>query len=369
MSLRRRLALGLLAVVTLATASFAIAISYNAPCTAPPVADTHDSAISAVTFSCYGGPEVLTLVTRAKPTPQDDQVLVRIRAAGMNPLDWHMMRGEPYFMRLMGMGLGAPVDSRVGVDYAGIVEAVGKNVTRFKPGDEVLGGYDGAYAEYLAVGANSAIVMKPPAATFEEAAAIPIAAITALQGLRDQGRLQAGQRVLINGASGGVGTFAVQVAKSMGAHVTGVCSTRNVELVRSLGADTIVDYTKHDFTDTAERYDLILDNVGSQPLGKMRDVLTPTGRIVIVGGVSRDPWLGPMIEPLKAMVSAPFVEHETGMFISSMKQADLQVLSELMAAGKIRSVVDRTYPLADVKEAMTYLETGRARGKVVLVMP
>jgi NADPH:quinone reductase-like Zn-dependent oxidoreductase len=292
-------------------------------------------------------------------------MLVRVHVAALNPLDWHTMRGEPYFMRLEG-GIGEPHDSTIGVDFAGTVESVGKNITRFKPGDQVFGGRSGALAEFVLAGEASSVVHKPASISFEDAAAFPIAAVTALQGLRDRGQLQAGQSVLINGASGGVGTFAVQIAKSMGAQVTGVCSTRNVELVRSLGADLVVDYTRENFTDRSERYDLILDNVGSQSLGRLRDILKPSGRIVIVGGASRDPWLGPLIEPLKAAVVAPFVDHEMGMFIAHLNQADLTTLAKLAESGAVRAVIDKTFALNEVSTAMEYLETGRARGKVLV---
>jgi NADPH:quinone reductase-like Zn-dependent oxidoreductase len=365
MSLLKRVVLGIAVVLVVGVASLAVAISYTSPCESSNVVAENPTSMTAVTSRCYGGPDVLRIESIAKPTPADDQMLVRVHVAALNPLDWHTMRGEPYFMRLGG-GLGRPQDTTIGVDFAGTVEAVGKNITRFKPGDQIFGGRSGALAQYVLASEASSVVHKPANITSEEAAAIPIAAITALQGLRDRGHLQAGQSVLINGASGGVGTFAVQIAKSMGAQVTGVCSTRNVELVRSLGADLVVDYTKENFTDREERYDLILDNVGSQSLGRLRGVLKPTGRIVIVGGMSRDPWLGPLIEPLKAMAVAPFVDHEMGMFVAQLNQTDLTTLAKLMESGAIRSVIDKTFALNEVSTAMEYLETGRARGKVVV---
>jgi NADPH:quinone reductase-like Zn-dependent oxidoreductase len=365
MSWLKRVALGIVVVLVAGIASLAVAISYNSACESSNVAAADSKAMSAVTSRCYGGPEVLRIESVAKPTPSDDEMLVRVQVAGLNPADWHSMRGEPYFIRLGG-GIGTPEDTTVGVDFAGTVETVGKNITRFKAGDQVFGGRGGAMAEYVLAGETSSVVHKPANASFEEAAAVPIAAITALQGLRDRGHLAAGQSVLINGASGGVGTFAVQIAKSMGAQVTGVCSTRNLDLVRSLGADLVVDYTQENFTDRAERYDLILDNVGSQPLGRLRDILKPNGRIVIVGGASRDPWIGPLIEPLKAMALAPFVDHEMGMFIAQLNQPDLTTLAKLMESGAVRSVIDKTFTLNEVSTAMEYLETGRVRGKVIV---
>jgi NADPH:quinone reductase-like Zn-dependent oxidoreductase len=364
-SLLKRIALGIAGVLVVGVGSLAVAISYTSPCESSKVVAASGTTMTAVTSPCYGGPEVLRIEAVAKPTPSDDQVLVRVHVAALNPLDWHSMRGEPYFMRLGG-GIGTPQDTTVGVDFAGTVETVGKNIKRFKPGDQIFGGRSGALAQYVVVSERSSVVHKPASVTFEQAAAIPIAAITALQGLRDHGHLEAGQSVLINGASGGVGTFAVQIAKSMGAQVTGVCSTRNLDLVRSLGADLVIDYTHENFTDRAERYDLILDNVGSQTLGRLRSVLKPTGRIVIVGGASRDPWLGPLIEPLKAMAVAPFVDHDMGMFIAHMNQPDLTTLAKLMESGAVRSVIDRTFGLSEVSTAMEYLETGRARGKVLV---
>src|SRR5712664_3464535 len=239
--------------------------------------------LKAIVYSDYGSPDVLKLEEIEKPTPGDDQVLVRVRAASVNPLDWHYMRGTPYFMR-MEAGLRKPKVTRLGVDFAGTVEAVGRNVKRFKPGDEVFGGRTGAFGEYVTVREDRAVVLKPANLTFEQAASVPVAAITALQGLRDKGKVQPGQKVLINGASGGVGTFAVQIAKSFGAEVTGVCSTRNVDMVRSLGADHVIDYTKEDFTNSAQRYDLILDNVGNHSMLENRRILTPNGRFVLIGG-------------------------------------------------------------------------------------
>ena len=320
----------------------------------------------AVVYCDYGPPGVLEIENLEKPVAGDDQILVRVRAAGINPLEWHFMRGTPYIAR-MGMGLRKPRVTRLGVDYAGVVEAVGRNVTQFKPGDEVFGGRTGALAQYITVRADRAVVHKPANVTFEQAAGVSVAGITALQALRDKGHVQPGQRVLINGASGGVGTFAVQIAKSFGAHVTGVSSTRNVELVRSLGADHVIDYTKEDFTQGAQRYDLIIDNVANHSLSKMRRVLQPKGTYVMVGGPSGR-WVDPLPRALWAMVLSKFVDQDIRFFISELKKTDLELLAELMAAGKVRPVIDRVYPLDEIRPAMTYLETGRARGKVVITV-
>src|SRR5437870_3914758 len=264
--------------------------------------------MKAIVYCDYGLAN-LKFTDVEKPTATDDQVLVKVRAASVNPLDWHFIEGTPKIMRAMGVGLRKPKDTRLGVDFAGTVEAVGKNVTQFKPGDEVFGGRDGAFAEYVCPRANRAVAAKPANITFEQAASVNIAGITALQALRDKGKVQPGQKVLINGASGGVGTFAVQIAKSFGADVTGVCSTRNLDMVRSLGADHVIDYTKEDFTKGEQRYDVILDNVANHSLSECRRVLTPKGKYVMIGGggAKEQGFLGVMARPLKAMVLSPFI--------------------------------------------------------------
>ena len=320
----------------------------------------------AVIYCEYGPPDVLRIENIEKPVPGDDQVLVRVRAAAINPLEWHFMRGTPYIART-SMGLRVPETIRLGVDYSGVVEAVGRNVTQFKPGDEVFGGRSGALAQYVTARADRAIVPKPASITFEQAAGVSVAGITALQALRDQGGVEPGTRVLINGASGGVGTFAVQIAKALGAHVTGVSSTRNVELVRSLGADSVIDYTKDDFTQGAQRYDVIIDNVANHSLSKMRRVLKPRGKYIMVGSPSGR-WVDPLPRVLGAMIMSRFVDEEMRFFISELRKEDLTLLAELMASGKLRPVVDRQYPLSEIQQAMAYLETGRARGKVVITM-
>ncbi|HKS57134.1 MAG TPA: NAD(P)-dependent alcohol dehydrogenase [Steroidobacteraceae bacterium] len=364
MRLRNRI-LGIIAIVlALAFASLAVALSYSSSCGAAAPLPTGSEPMKGLVARCYGAPDVLAVEEVAKPTPADDQLLVKVHAAALNPLDWHTMRGSPYLMRLSS-GLGSPHDARVGVDFAGTVEAVGKSVTHFKPGDEVFGGADGAVAEYVVVRESRAVTLKPANITFEQAASVPVAAITALQGLRDKGGIKAGQKVLINGASGGVGTFAVQIAKHYGAEVTGVCSTRNVELVRSLGADHVVDYTKDDFTKSGEQYDIILDNVSNRSLSELRDVLKPTGHLVIVGAEKGD-WIGPLMPVIKASVVAPFVDQKMGFFIARLEPADLQLLGDLMGSGALTPVIDRRYAFDDAAKAMEYLEGGRARGKVIV---
>jgi NADPH:quinone reductase-like Zn-dependent oxidoreductase len=364
MTLRSRILMIIATLLALAVVSVAIALSYDAPCESPEAVPEGGQRMQAIVYRCYGGPEVLELEEIAKPAPADDEVLVKVHAASVNPLDWHSMRGSPYIMRL-SEGLGAPKSTRLGVDFAGTVEAVGKNVQRFKPGDEVFGGKNGALAEYVTVRESRALVLKPANITFEQAAAVPIAAITALQALRDNGGIKPGQQVLINGASGGVGTFAVQIAKSFGAEVTGVCSTRNVDLVRSLGADHVIDYTRENFTEGARRYDLILDNVGNHSPLQYKRVLNPGGSVVIVGGPKGN-WIGPLMGPIKAALLAPFVDEKFGMILAEFKQADLALLGDLMRDGKVTPVIDRRYPLHETQAAITYLETGRARGKVIV---
>lgn len=325
--------------------------------------------MKAIVYCDYGTADVLELRDVEKPTPSDDQVLVAVRAASVNPLDWHYLRGTPYVMRL-DSGLRKPKDLRMGVDFAGVVEAVGRSVSNFHAGDEVFGGKSGAFAEYICVRADRAIVRKPPTMSFEQAASVPIAAITALQGLRDKGKVRQGQKVLINGASGGVGTFAVQIAKSLGAEVTGVCSTRNLDLVRSLGADHVIDYTKEDFTRSEARYDVILDNVGNRALLDCRRVLTPEGTYVLIGGGGPNDgrWIGPLAAPIRELLLSPFVSQKLVMLLADLNARDLTFLSDLMSAGKVTPVIDRRYRLQEVADAIRYLEAGHARGKVVLTL-
>ena len=326
--------------------------------------------MKAIVCREYGSPDVLACEEIETPTAKEGEVLVKVYAASVNPMDWHFMRGAPLMLRAAG-GWSRPRDARVGVDLAGRVEAVGAKVTRFKPGDEVLGVGRGACAEYVCVGERK-LALKPAAMTFEQAAAVPLAGITALQGMRDKGRIQPGQKVLINGAAGGVGTLAVQIAKSFGAEVTAVCSTRNVELVRSLGADHVIEYTREDFTRGGRRFDLILDNVGNHTLADCRRALTARGALVLVGGGgvsdSEGRWIGPLARSLKAALLSPFVSQKLGLFVASSNQGDLVVLMDLMESGKLTPVIDRTYPLSEVPDAIRYVEQGHARGKVVITV-
>jgi NADPH:quinone reductase-like Zn-dependent oxidoreductase len=324
--------------------------------------------MKAIVHCEYGGPEVLTLADVEKPTPADNQVLVKVRAASVNPLDL-TIRGV-WLLRPLS-GLRKPKDTRVGVDYAGTVEAVGKNVTQFKPGDEVFGGKNGAIAEYVCVLADRSVVLKPPNVTFEQAASVPVAAITALQGLRDKGKIQPGQKVLINGASGGVGTFAVQIAKSFGAEVTGVCSARNVDLVRSIGADHVIDYTKEDFTKTDQRYDLIFDLVGNHSFSERRRILNPNG-ICVMAGVGGSGWhedfATRLLGELNGYLRSRFVSQKFIAYIAQFNKKDMMVLADLMQSGKVKPVIDKTFKLNETPDALRYLETGHARGKVVITV-
>ena len=314
--------------------------------------------MKAIVYERYGSPDVLELRDVEKPSVTDDGVLVRVRAASTNPYDWHFMRGKPYFARLM-FGLFKPKAHGLGADLAGEVEAVGKDVTRFHPGDAVFGEAAGAFAEYTCV-PEGTLALKPANLSFEQAAAVPMGGVTALQGLRDRGKIRAGQRVLILGASGGVGTFAVQIAKSFGAEVTGVCSTRNVERVRKIGADHVVDYTREDFTRSGARYDLLLDTIGNRSLRECRRVLQPKAVYVHVGGR--------MARVLALPIVSPFVSQTLVQLIAKRNKDDLEILSRLIEAGKITPVIDRTYPLSEVPTAIRYLEGGHARGKVVITV-
>jgi len=322
--------------------------------------------MQAIIYTRYGAPDVLQLNEVEKPLPSDNRVLVKVHAASLNALDWHTMRGTPFFARLLGMGLRKPKSQRLGADLAGRVEAVGSKVTQFQVGDDVFGRGPGAFAEY-ACPLETSIVVKPANITFEAAAAVPVAAITALQGLRDKGQIQPGQQVLIYGASGGVGTFAVQLAKAFGAEVTAVSSTRNMEMVRSLGADHAIDYTKEDFTKTGQRYDLILAVNGYRPILAYRRALSATGRYVMVGSSNLLKGL------LQAMLLGPMISSRKGKKLGFMGEAnptqkDLLYLKDLLEAGKIVPVIDKSYPLSATAEAIRYLEEGHARGKVVITM-
>jgi NADPH:quinone reductase-like Zn-dependent oxidoreductase len=324
--------------------------------------------VKAIVRDEYGSPDVLELRDIDKPEIADDEeVLVRVRAAGVGRDVWHVMTGLPYPIRLAGYGLRAPKNPVIGSDVAGVVEALGKNVTRFQPGDEVFGIGKGSYAEY-ARAPEDKLAPKPANLTFEQAAAVAISGLTALQGLRDHGKVRPGQEVLVIGASGGVGTFAVQLAKALGAHVTGVCSTTKVDMVRSIGADRVIDYTQEDFAEGDQRYDLILDIGGNSSLSRLRRALTLQGTLVITGGEGGGRWLGGTDRQIRALMLSPFVGQKLGTFVNSENHEDMIFLKELIEAGKVTPVIDRTYPLSEVPEAIRYLEEGHAQGKVVITV-
>jgi NADPH:quinone reductase-like Zn-dependent oxidoreductase len=323
--------------------------------------------MKAIVYHRYGSPDVLRCEEIEKPTAGDSEVLIKVRAASVNPYDWHFMRGTPYLLRMMA-GLRRPKSTRLGADVAGQVEAVGTKVTRFKAGDEVFGICRGAFSEY-ATAPESALVIKPDAISFEQAAAVPMAAFTALQGLRDKGHIQPGQKVLINGAAGGVGTFAVQIAKGLGAEVTGVCSTRNVEMVQSIGADHVIDYTRENFTKRGQRYDVILDCIGNHSLSEWRRVLNPSGIYIPVGGTTGRWMIGPLVSSAAALVLSCLVSQKLiPFFVAKPNKEDLNTLCTLMTAGKVTAVIDRRCGLSDVAGAIRYLEEGHARGKVVIAI-
>ncbi len=321
--------------------------------------------MKAIVYHKYGSPDVLELQEVDKPVVKDDEVLLRVHAASVNPADWHFLIGTPYLVRIVA-GLFKPKSKIPGLDVAGRVEAVGRNAKQFQPGDEVFGWDSRAYAEYVSV-PEDGIVLKPANLTFEQAAAVPIAAITALQGLRDKGQIQPGQRVLINGASGGVGTFAVQIAKSFGAEVTGVSSTRNVDMVRSIGADQVIDYTQEDFTQSGQRYDLMLDAVGNRSLSDCRRVLNPKGVYVSVGAQVGD-WIGPLTHVFKVLLASLVGSQKMVGLLAKRTKSDLVVLQELLEAGEVTPVIDRRYTLSEVPEALRYQGEGHAQGKTVITV-
>ncbi len=323
--------------------------------------------MKAIVRDNYGPPDVLELRDIDRPEIADDEVLVRVHAAGVDRGVWHIMTGLPYPIRIAGYGLRAPTNPVIGADLAGVVEAVGENVTRFQPGDEVFGIGKGSYAEYVCAREDK-LAPRPENLTFEQAAVVALSGLTALQGLRDHGRVEPGQKVLVIGASGGVGTYAVQLAKAFGAHVTGVCSTTKVEMVRSIGADHVIDYTREDFAEGDQRYDVILDIGGNSSLARLRRALTPKGTLVITGGETDGRWLGGTDRQLRALALSPFVGQKLGTFISTENHEDMIVLKELIESGKVTPVIDRTYPLSEVPEAIRYLEEGHARGKVVITL-
>jgi len=321
--------------------------------------------LKAIVRTKYGPPEVLELREIDKPIPKDNQVLVKVYAASVNPLDWHVLRGEPFLVRLMGFGLLKPKHLVLGADIAGQVEAVGRNVTQFKAGDEVFGSAMGSFAQYACYSEDK-LALKPSSITFEQAAAVPVAGLSALQALRDKGNIQSGQQVLINGASGGVGTFAVQIAKVLGAHVTGVCSGKNLEMVKSIGADNVIDYTKEDYWRSDKKYDLILDNAAFYSITKPLSAMNPTGIYVPVGGSSS------MVSIMQSMILNPIIAMIKGRkvvsFIANINQKDLDILKEYLETEKVTSVIDKRYSLDEVPQAISYVEEGHTRGKVIITV-
>lgn len=322
--------------------------------------------MKAAIYTTYGAPDVLQIKDVDKPVPKGNEVLIKVRAASVNPYDWHFLRGTPYPLRIAA-GLRKPKDARLGADVAGQVEAIGESVTQFTSGDAVFGMTKGAFAEYACV-SESAVAMKPANVTFEQAAAVPIAAFTALQALRNKGHVQSGKKVLINGAAGGVGTFAVQIAKSFGGDVTGVCSTRNVDMVRSIGAKQVIDYTQEDFTRSAQRYDLILDCMGNHSLLAYRRILNPTGIYLQVGGPA-SPWMMSFtVRLIAAPVLSRFVSQNFAFVGAKLNKEDLTLFHDLMLLGKVAPVIDRCYSLTELPEAIRYVEQGHARGKVIITL-
>lgn len=318
--------------------------------------------MKAIVYRHFGSPDVLHCEETARPVPREGELLIRVRAAGLNPLDWKLMQGKPRFLRLI-MGLHKP--KRPGVDVAGEVDAIGPSVTPFRPGNPVFGACRGALAEYVCAPA-SALALKPENLSFEQAAAVPIAAWTALQGLRDKGRIRRGQKVLINGAAGGVGTFAVQLARHFGADVTGVCSTRNLELVRSLGADRVLDYTQQGLAEDDQQYDLVLECVGNLSMPHVRRILRPNGTCVMVGASPNASLMTILGGMVKVLLQAPFRKQRIVIFVARRNQDDLNQLADLIKAGAVKPVIDRCYAFDEVIDAMQYLEAGHARGKVVV---
>ena len=319
--------------------------------------------MKAVVRTRYGSPDVLRFAEVDRPAPEENEVLVRVHAGSVNAADWHLLRGKPFLVRLMGYGLLKPRYEILGGDVAGRVESVGRDVKKLQPGDEVFGNVRGGFAEY-ACATEDALALKPANISFEEAAAVPMAAVTALQGLRDKGRIQAGQKVLINGASGGVGTFAVQIAKSFGAEVTGVCGTRNLDLARSIGADHVIDYTKEDFTKNGQHYDLILAANGYHPISDYKRALGPNGTYVMTGGSSGQMFQAMLLGPLNSATGNKKMRN----MMAKLNGKDLDVMKGLLAAGKVVAVIDRRYPLSETAEAIRYLERGHAQGKVVIAV-
>ena len=365
MKLRYKILNGAIALTLVTVSTLAVTLAYTKNCESPVIREINNP-MQAVIYRCYGGPEVLEQAVIEIPEPLAHQILVRVKAAAVNPVDWHYMRGSPYIMRLM-TGIGAPNDQGMGTDFAGIVEKVGSDVTKFKIGDAVFGGGGGPFAEYVLANASKSVAHKPTDVSFEQSAAMPIAALTALQALRDKGQLKAGQKVLINGASGGVGTYAVQIAKSFGAEVHGVSSGRNIEMVTLLGADHMFNYKTESYIESEERYDLIVDMISNHSISDNLKVLKKQGRMVIVGG-GKGNWIGPLMPSIKAVVMNNFVDQELQQFVAQFNSKDLESLAELMRQGQLSSVIDRRYSLDEIQDAISYSESGRAKGKIIITI-
>ena len=366
MKLRYKILSGVAITFTVAITALGMVLSNTDDC-GPAAAVSSDSELmKAIVYRCYGSPDVLEFTDVAKPVPNDNEVLVKVKGSSVNPLEWHYMRGTPYLVRFMS-GLGAPERTGLGTDFSGVVEAVGKDVSKFKVGDEVFGASYAAFAQYITVREDRSIVLKPANMTHQQTSSVAVAGITALQALRDIGKIEAGQKVLINGASGGVGTFAVQIAKSFGAEVTGVSSAKNHDMVRSIGADHMIDYKTENYTETDKKYDLIIDMIGNHSLLTNRQVMTEQGRLVMVGDSTGD-WIEPLLGPLNSLIISPFVDQKFEMFIASLKRTDMKKLADLMENGKLTPIVDVTYPLSETADAVRYSESGRAKGKIVIVI-
>ena len=346
--------------------ALSITIGYTADCEPRLESTINGESMMAIEARCYGDSDVLEYVEVAKPVPGAKDLLVKVHAASINPSNWHHMTGSPYVLRLMA-GIGKPKNNAVGTDFSGVVVAVGNDVTKFKVGDAVFGGARGAYAQYLTVREDRAVALKPENVSHEQAAAVAVAGITALQAVRDKGEISEGDKVLINGSSGGVGTHAVQIAKALGAEVIGVNSTRNVAMVKSIGADHVIDYTVEDYTTQNIQYDVIIDMVGNNSLSENIDLLSPGGRLVVVGGKKGD-WIAPFVTPIQRLFMQPFVDHEILSFIASLNQPDMDVLAQLMQEGKLKPVVGHRFELSEVAAAMDLSGSRRAQGKIIITI-
>jgi NADPH:quinone reductase-like Zn-dependent oxidoreductase len=364
MKLRYKILSGIGITFTVAITALALVLSNTDDCEPAATISSNSVLMKAVIYRCYGSADVLEYTNVVKPIPVDNEILVKIKTSSVNPLEWHYMRGSPYLMRFMS-GLGAPKNTRLGTDYSGVVEAVGKDVTNFKVGDEVFGYTSGAFAQYTVVREGRGIVLKPANVSFQQAGSVAVTGATAIQALRDIGKVEPGEKVLINGASGGVGTFAVQIAKFYGAEVTGVSSAKNHPMVKSIGADYMIDYKTENYTESGIKYDLIIDIVGNHSLLSNTDAMTEQGRLVMVGGAKGD-WIAPLMGILSSMVVSPFVEQKFEKIFAKLKHDDMQFLAELMEKGTLIPILDDAFSLSKTADAIRYSESGRARGKIVI---